>query len=238
MQNGCPGVRPTGRCRLFLMLCGCAHEISMYTCICGGGVFIIAKDEISITEIEVTNTDCSLVVAKIMLKDEADITVGAFYRQPNSTITEIDDLMTTLLSIQNRHRTTKFIIGGDFNLPAIMWGDSVNIKDTPSYGPQVNTRFVEISESLGLTQIVEEPTREGNILDLILVTSPDRCQRVDVEAKVSRNKKKPRNVYLFKHADMNSIKQDITTYHNEQFKLDLEADNTNSTWEKFKEVLL
>ena len=36
---------------------------------------------------------------------------------------------------------------------------------------------------------------------------------------------------------MNSIRQDITTYHNEQFKLDLEADNTNSTWETFKEVL-
>ena len=36
---------------------------------------------------------------------------------------------------------------------------------------------------------------------------------------------------------MNSVKKDITTYHNEQFKLDLEADDTNSTWEKFKEVL-
>ena len=115
----------------------------------------------------------------------------------------------------------------------------------------VNTRFVEIRESLGLTEIVEEPTREGNTLYLILVTSPDRCQRVDVipgisdhdavcvtyEAKVSRNKKKPGNMYLFKHADVNSVKKDITKYHNEQFKLDLEADDTNSTWEKFKELL-
>ena len=171
-----------------------------------------------------------------MLKNEADIISGAFYRQPNSALTEIDDLLTTLLNIQNGHRTTEFIIGGDFNLPGIMWGDSVTIKDTPSYGSQMNTRFVEISESLGLTQIVEEPTREGNILDLILVTSPDRCQKVDVipgssdhdavcatyKAKVSRNKKKPRNVYLFKHADMNAVKKYITTYNNEQFKLDLE----------------
>ena len=186
-----------------------------------------------------------------MLKDEADIILGAFYRQPNSALTEIDDLMTTLLNIQNGHRTTEFIIAGDFNLPGIMWSDSVTIKDTPSYGSQVNTRFVEIRESLGLTEIVEEPTREGNILDLILVTSPDRCQRVYVipgisdhdavcatyKAKVSRNKKKPGNMYLFKHADVNSVKKDITKYHNEQFKLDLEADDTNSTWEKFKEVL-
>ena len=44
----------------------------------GGGVFIIAKDDINITEIEVTNTDCPLVLAKIMLKDEADIIFRGF----------------------------------------------------------------------------------------------------------------------------------------------------------------
>ena len=98
----------------------------------GGGVFIIAKDDINITEIEVANTDCPLVLAKIMLNDESNITLGAFYRQPNNTLTEIDDLMTTLLSIQNGHRMTEFIIGGDFNLPGIVWSDSVTIKDTPS----------------------------------------------------------------------------------------------------------
>ena len=36
---------------------------------------------------------------------------------------------------------------------------------------------------------------------------------------------------------LNSVKKDITTYHNEQFKLDLQADDTDSTWEKVKEVL-
>ena len=46
----------------------------------GGGVFIIAKDDINITEIEVTNTDCPLVLATIMLSDEADIILGAFCR--------------------------------------------------------------------------------------------------------------------------------------------------------------
>ena len=72
----------------------------------GGGVFIIAKDEINITEIYISNTDCALVLAKIMAKVEANITIGAFYRQPSRDITEIDDLMTTLLSIQNGNRAT------------------------------------------------------------------------------------------------------------------------------------
>ena len=52
----------------------------------GGGVFIVAKDEINITEIDVANTDCPLVLAKIMVKDGANITIGAFYHQPTSVI--------------------------------------------------------------------------------------------------------------------------------------------------------
>ena len=65
-----------------------------------------------------------------MVKDEANITIGAFYRQPSRDITEIDDLMTTLLSIHNGNRATAFIVGGDFNLPGIIWVDNVTIKDT------------------------------------------------------------------------------------------------------------
>ena len=72
----------------------------------GGGVFIIAKDEINITEIKVSNTDCPLVLANVMLKDKASIILGAFYRQPNNTTTEIDDLMATLLRTQTGTQTT------------------------------------------------------------------------------------------------------------------------------------
>ena len=115
-----------------------------------------------------------------MLKDEANFSLGAFCRQLNDTITEIDDLKTTLLSTQNGHRTTEVIIGGDFNLPGIVCSD--RIKDPPSYGSHT---FVEIRESLDLTQMVQKPTREGNILDLIIVTSPDRCHRLDVIPGIS-----------------------------------------------------
>ena len=72
----------------------------------GGGVFIIAKGEINITEIDIANTDCPLVLAKIMVNDETNITIRAFYRQHSGDITEIDTFMTTLLSIQNGNRTT------------------------------------------------------------------------------------------------------------------------------------
>ena len=111
----------------------------------GGGVFIVAKDEINITEIDVANTDCPLVLAKIMVKDGANITIGAFYRQPTSVINEIDDLMSTLLSIQNGNRATEFILGGDFNLPGIISGLDIGyvpagphafFRSSGQFGPQ------------------------------------------------------------------------------------------------------
>ena len=63
---------------------------------------------------------------------------------------------------------------------------------------------------LGLTQVVRDPTRENNILDLMLVTSPDRCVDIQVnpgisdhdavcltyEGRVKINKKKPRTVFF------------------------------------------
>ena len=186
-----------------------------------------------------------------MVKDEANITIGAFYRQPSRDITEIDDLVTTLLSIQNGNRATEFIVGGDFNLPGIIWGDNVTIKDPPSYGSQVNERLIELCDTLGLTQVVQQPTRENNILDLFLVTSPDRGTEADILTGVSdhdavclsynrrlnRNKKSSRNVYLFKRADMESLKGEITHYYNDEFKQHIEAIDINETWEKFKDLL-
>ena len=139
----------------------------------------------NITEIDIANTDCPLVLGKIMIKDEADITLGAFYRHPTSAKTEIDDLMRTLLSIQNGNKATEFIVGGDFNLPGIIWDDNVTIKETPSYGSQVNERHIELCDTLGLTQVVKQSTRENNILDLSLVTSPDRYTEAGVLTGIS-----------------------------------------------------
>ena len=76
-------------------------------------------------------------------------------------------------------------------------------------------------DELGLTQVVRDPTRENNILDIMLVTSPDRCVDIQMnpgisdhdavcltyEGRVKINKKKPRTVFLFKRADMSSLKE-------------------------------
>ena len=63
------------------------------------------------------------------------------------------------------------IIGGDFNLPSIHWGDEVYIQSNSQYGTTVNELLVDIADRFALTQIVEEPTRQHNILDLVFSTT-------------------------------------------------------------------
>jgi len=53
------------------------------------------------------------------------------------------------------------LIVGDFNLPYINWNNGISI------GHQLNKQFVEYFTDFGYSQLVNFPTRSGNILDLI-----------------------------------------------------------------------
>ena len=102
-------------------------------------MFIIARDEICMSEITVANKECPLVLASTMLCNQTRVTLGTFYRQPNHTVTEINELLTNITSCTTNGQS-EHIIGEDFNLPGILWNDGAVIKDVPSYGLEVNNR--------------------------------------------------------------------------------------------------
>ena len=218
----------------------------------GGGVFILSKDELAMSELPVKDPDCPKVLANITLKDKTNITIGAFYRQPGTSLVDIESLVTAVMDVRgNKTRIPEMIIGGDFNLPSIEWGDEVKTRNPPSYGREINSRFIDVCDELGLTQVVREPTRENNIFDLMLVTSPDRCVDIQVnpgisdhdavcltyEGTVKINKKKTRTVFLFKRADMSSLKEDLKLYEQEEFIAHLGTGDINHTWNYFKMAL-
>ncbi len=53
------------------------------------------------------------------------------------------------------------------------------------HGAQEGNRLVEMIEDAFLTQIVNQPTRENNILDLVLVTDPDLIRNCEASEKLS-----------------------------------------------------
>ena len=88
------------------------------------------------------------------------------------------------------------------------------IKDVPSYGLEVNNRFIEVCDILGVTQIVTEPTRESNILDLLLVTYPNRYSDVEIVPGISDH-----DAVCLKYLERvnrNRKKQDIYTFIQKQ----------------------
>ena len=64
------------------------------------------------------------------------------------------------------------VVLGDFNLPSIGWHSEA----ATAHVPALEVMFLDVFDTLGLTQWVSEPTfpRSGNILDIVLTSEEDR----------------------------------------------------------------
>ena len=61
------------------------------------------------------------------------------------------------------------LLSGDFNLPDIDWEEG-SVKSNPQYTAAINWKMIDIVNDFNLTQMVTEPTRQGNILDLLFTS--------------------------------------------------------------------
>ena len=89
--------------------------------------------------------------------------------------------------------------------------------------PNLHLKFGEVLDDNGLTQIVEEPTRLDNTLDLIMTNRPNQINRTHVlpgisdhdavftelDIKPSRKKQVPRKVPLYKKAGWPGLRQHV-----------------------------
>ena len=104
------------------------------------------------------------------------------------------------------------MLAGDFNLPGWKWhGPYVG----PCAYPALHHQFGEIISNHGLTQLVEEPTRQANTLDLIFISNPTlvnsvkvvpgisdhNCPIADIDMRPSRRRQPKRKVPVYKKAD-------------------------------------
>ena len=107
-------------------------------------------------------SDSEMIFLDIFFPNDRKITVGAFYRPPNADTKPLLDMQDVL---QNS-TCQDLVIIGDFNLPGIDWLDVRATCDSAN-----NTLLIDIIQDNFLTQLVNETTRECNILDLVLTTS-------------------------------------------------------------------
>lgn len=218
----------------------------------GGGVFIATRSDIITSPQTSLSTECELVWAKVQFNNRKPLYIGSFYRPPNSSIKELEQLNLSLDKLQNQLRSLPSILfggGGDFNLPSIDWGNNC-VKSTPQYGMTMNSTMLDIANDHALTQHVNSPTRGSNMLDLFFSTNPDLVHNVsvipgisdhdivtlDVNTKLRVNKKKPRQVFVYRKGNMTGVKTDIANLHETLLKEN--EPNTEKLWCKFRDTIL
>ena len=142
------------------------------------------------------------------------------------------------------------IIAGDFNLPDISW-DRWEVKTSPQYEKDLNQLAIDTMDDLALTQMVSEPTRGNNILDLLFSSCPDLVQNVtvspgisdhssvtaEVALKAKISKKKPQKVYMYGKADPEDLKRNLTTLR-DSFLAASSGRSASDNWARFTKSLM
>ena len=130
----------------------------------GGGVLIATRDHIKAVPHDTPQNDSEFIFVDLLFSYNRKVTLGVFYRPPNNDPKPLEDLQAALQEFS----TNELILLGDFNLPEIDWLNNRVLRQSDIY-----TLMMDIVQENFLTQLINEPTRDSNILDLVLTTSPD-----------------------------------------------------------------
>jgi hypothetical protein len=137
----------------------------------GGGVCIFAKTYLNCTIVKLpeqfSNLEC-LVLDTHSRKSRFRLVLC--YNPPSHDI-NVSKTLSNFVKWSCDIDYPLFIVG-DFNLPNIHWGKNIIPTDKCSHV------FWKTVVSLGLTQLVTQPTRENNILDLVLTPFPNLCSSI------------------------------------------------------------
>ena len=102
-----------------------------------------------------------------------------------------------------------------------------------------------------MVQLVKQPTRGSNTLDLVVTNHPDSFRRVEtlpglsdhdiVFTEVNINPKKsiqkPRNIPLYRRANWENMKDDLNKLHEDIIKMKDQKSNVNAMWTHFQTKL-
>ena len=100
--------------------------------------------------------------------------VGVFYNPPRSNCNTIHQLQSSLAALPG---SLPVVLCGDFNLPNIDWS---HFNPSPVAHSRENSLLCDPISDFNLQQMVMEPTRGANTLDLLFTNRPDILHEVKV----------------------------------------------------------
>ncbi len=179
----------------------------------GGGVLLMIRSNIPATRRRDLESACEILWTEL----PKHTLLGVYYRPPNHS-TKLSELQQSLTRLPSSHHV---ILCGDFNIPQIDWTTT-----SPTTTSQLASELCDTLNDFALHQLVTEPTRLNNILDLVVTNNPDKTTNVSVSDGlpgsdhlavnfeiVSTFRKQitpPKTLYNFRKADFDSFRDLIS----------------------------
>ena len=205
-----------------------------------GGVLICVTKQLISDPVPELETDYEILWVKMNLVGVNSLLVRAFYRAHLQDDKAIEQLNLSLQGL-NRCNATVWL-AGDFNALHIDWSIPGIIQHSPQ--ATIHKELLMVIQDHGLENVVLEPTRGKNILDLFLTNHPSKVNWVEIMLQISNhstvfvevnlkaklNMQKPYKIHLYNKGDclaiQNGLQQIINTPSHMQ--------NVNDMWLLFK----
>jgi hypothetical protein len=149
-----------------------------------GGVAIYLREDLA--AVQVLNFSNSTVEAAVVKVRDLECLVVGVYRPPNTSYLEWEEALAAIsqeieFAQAHSHKFSTVHVFGDLNFPGIQWpvGECLT-------GDRQATDMLGSMRDQFLTNRVLVPTREGNILDLVLTNNQESISHVTVEENSKR----------------------------------------------------
>ena len=156
-------------------------------------------------------------------QDNVSVYICSYYNPKMSDSESMKEFETSLQRAAAKNPC--LLIGGDLNLPGWNWINKTLHSGTQH--AQQHYYFSDILDDHGLTQLVQEPTRNKNTLDLLITNYPSKILRIDVTPGISDhdivytemnmnsaiNTQKPRKIPIYRKSKSDSMKEDVSNLH-------------------------
>ena len=145
----------------------------------GGGVAFYVRDTIHfVRKFEFETPLIEIIWIELSLVDNIKLLAGVCYRPPNQKSDVFDLFMSNLeLSFERIFESngnySSIILMGDFNDPCTSWEGDHSLS-------QLRNNLLLLTKSYNFNQLILEPTRGENILDLLFTSVPDKITMVQV----------------------------------------------------------
>ena len=126
-------------------------------------------------------SECEDLWVKLDLVGNKSLVIGAYYKPHELDTDSFTEFSKSLEKVNKKF--SNIWVGGDLNLPKMDWNTT-----SPSPECKHQAFYHQVIDTLNnsnLTQMVNLPTRESNILDLFLTTNPTLVNQVNILPGIS-----------------------------------------------------